>query len=301
MTSLSEVYDGEVGTETGLRRLYLGVGLFLLGAVLAVAGILAATMSPPFAHVFANLADARHNGGVLVGVGVPVAFLGLSSILPAGRKTRIAAIVGACVAFLGVALFYHAYPCQWSGSTCHNGRMDLTLPTAFVYFAGMATTFWCFFVGAANFKTRNDPGGTVRMEVTREGETQIIEVERSAVSGLGGVGLLGATPDGDVETQTAAGQAGVDQTVSDGGAPETDISSPMDRPSTSEQTTSDAEIMTDDEAPPRPKGDTYCGNCAHFRYVRTENGMQPYCGLHDEAMDSMDACDQWTPRGPSTR
>jgi hypothetical protein len=24
--------------------------------------------------------------------------------------------------------------------------------------------------------------------------------------------------------------------------------------------------------------------------------MQPYCGLHDELMDDMDACEQWTPR-----
>ncbi|MFC6754747.1 hypothetical protein ACFQEU_14970, partial [Halorubrum tibetense] len=43
-------------------------------------------------------------------------------------------------------------------------------------------------------------------------------------------------------------------------------------------------------------GDTYCGNCAEFDYVRTDDGMRPYCGHYDELMDDMDACDQWTPR-----
>ena len=43
-------------------------------------------------------------------------------------------------------------------------------------------------------------------------------------------------------------------------------------------------------------GDTYCGNCAQFEYVRTDQGMQPYCGHHDELMDDMDACEEWTPR-----
>jgi hypothetical protein len=43
-------------------------------------------------------------------------------------------------------------------------------------------------------------------------------------------------------------------------------------------------------------GDRYCGNCAHFDYVRTDRGIQPYCGLHDELMDDMDACEEWSRR-----
>jgi hypothetical protein len=46
--------------------------------------------------------------------------------------------------------------------------------------------------------------------------------------------------------------------------------------------------------PPTPaQTDAYCGNCAHFDYVRTDSGMTPYCGLHDQRMTDMDACDQW--------
>jgi hypothetical protein len=55
--------------------------------------------------------------------------------------------------------------------------------------------------------------------------------------------------------------------------------------------------MRDDEPQPGPTGDSYGGSCAHFDYVKTGQGMQPYCGLHDEVMEDMDACQQWTPRG----
>lgn len=57
--------------------------------------------------------------------------------------------------------------------------------------------------------------------------------------------------------------------------------------------TDDAEFL--DEEPAAPVGDTYCGNCTHFRYARTDDGMVPYCGLHGETMDDMEACDEWTP------
>jgi hypothetical protein len=30
--------------------------------------------------------------------------------------------------------------------------------------------------------------------------------------------------------------------------------------------------------------------------VRTDEGMQPYCAAHDELMDDMTACDEWTGR-----
>jgi len=123
------------------------------------------------------------------------------TVLPADRRTRAAAVVGAAVMCLGVALFAHAYPHQWVGGPSPE-LTDLTLPTAGLYFLGAATALWSVFVGVANFKTRNDPGGTVTMEVTHKGETKIIEVERDRIGGMGGVGLLGGTPDGDVETQT---------------------------------------------------------------------------------------------------
>jgi len=62
-------------------------------------------------------------------------------------------------------------------------------------------------------KTRNDPGGTARMEVTEEGTIKLVEESRS-LPGLGGIGFFGRDPDGDVETQTNRRAT----TTSDGGS-----------------------------------------------------------------------------------
>ncbi|WP_313692761.1 DUF7139 domain-containing protein [Halorarum halobium] len=341
MTSLGEVYEGKVGEYATLRRLYLGVGLFLLGALLVICGIVVASTDVAIGAL--GLAGARQYGGVLGGLGVPAVFLGIFTVLPTGRRTRAAAVIGAGVAVLGVALFAHAYPCQWSGSNCGAGLVDLTLPTAAVYFVGTITTFWCLFVGVANFKSRNDPGGTVRLQVTREGETEIIEVPASQVSEVdgakgamgqfGGVGFMGSTPDGDVDTQTNRRRAEergreseLDSTVSDGGASARNVqhlreeggsasgsrSGGADRSGPTAATTAPDSPSSGPSGPTaggtagsaggdsagrsRNAGDAYCGSCGHFQYVRTENGMQPYCGLHDDLMDDMEACEEWNPR-----
>lgn len=199
MTSLSEAYGGRGRSEVDPRRVYLGVGSFVAGTLLLVVGLfVAAEVVLPSGY---SSGEARRLGGVLGGVGVPLVFLGVMTVLPADRNTRVAAIVGAAVMCLGVALFAYAYPNQWVGGP-HPELRDLTLPTAGLYFVGAATTLWSVFVGVANFKTRNDPGGTVTMEVTHKGETKVVEVDRAQLNRGGGVGLLGGTPDGDVETQT---------------------------------------------------------------------------------------------------
>ncbi|PHQ40559.1 hypothetical protein DJ69_00355 [Halorubrum persicum] len=336
MTSLSEAYGGRGRSEVDPRRLYVGVGAFVAGTLLLVAGILvAAEVVLPSGY---NSGEARQLGGVLGGVGVPLVLLGVMTVLPADRNTRVAAVVGAAVMCLGVALFAYAYPNQWVGGP-RPDLTDLTLPTAGLYFVGAATTLWSVFVGVANFKTRNDPGGTVTMEVTHKGETKVIEVDRAELNRGGGVGLLGGTPDGNVETQTnrngesgsgsgsepgsrgSAGPSGGTGSprpsgptngsnpagVSDGGATATDIRSPLDgsggaggEPAGSAGQSPDGtgEPITPGVSPTARDGpgDTYCGNCAQFDYVRTEQGMQPYCGHRDELMDDMDACEEWTPR-----
>ncbi|WP_435146478.1 DUF7139 domain-containing protein [Halobaculum sp. P14] len=340
MTSLSEVYEGQVGEYASLRRLYLGVGLFSLGAFLVISGIVVAATDLGVGTF--GLTMAREYGGVLAGLGVPATFLGVFTVLPAGRRTQAAAVVGTGVAVLGVALFSHAYPCHWSGTNCGAGLANLTLPTVGVYFLGAITTFWCLFAGVANFKSRNDPGGTVSLEITREGETQVIEVPKSqledvqgakgATGSVGGVGFLGSTPDGNVETQTnqrgAGDRAATDSTVSDGGASTNDITSLADDATVTRSVSSStnsgsagsppttdspqspsgpsasspaaggdsASEQRGGAAKPKNTGDAYCGSCGHFQYVRTENGMQPYCALHDDLMDDMEACDEWTPR-----
>jgi hypothetical protein len=241
---------------------------------------------------------ARELAGVLAGLGLPAAFLGSFAVLPASRRARAAAVIGASLSVFGVVLFREAYPYQWVGST---GSQDLTLPVVVVYFLGTITLFWCLFGAVANFKTRTDPGGTVRMEVTDEGTTRILEVTGS-VPGLGGIGLFGQNPDGDVETQTnrtgsddgdvlyardeTHTPAGGQQAASDGGAAAQGGGTGMD----------DAEPVPDEvveAASTRGQPDAYCGNCEHFQYVRVDGEIRPACTLHTEVMNDMEACDDW--------
>ncbi|MFB6091170.1 MAG: ribonuclease BN [Halobellus sp.] len=297
MPSLSEVYRGKQ-SGASLRRLLFGLGLFLAGALLVVTGIVIATTDVLYGTDPAALTAKRQLGGVLAGVGVPAVFLGIFAVLPSGRLTKAAAVVGAGIAVVGVALFTHAYPCRWSGSLCGAGKPDLTLMTVGVYFLGAIVTFWCLFVGVANFKTRNDPGGTATVNVTRKSETRYVPVERSR-GGLGGIGFFGGTPDGEVETQTGgrggSGSSGSAGTASDGGTEAESISSPLDESTTQPQSQSPDGRQKSDSRD-LDASDTYCGNCAHFEYVRTEEGIQPYCGAHEELMDDMDACEEWTSR-----
>ena len=248
MTSLTEVYEGNAREVSSLRRLYAGTALVLAGAGLALVALLLAT-TDLFGSYLAGEFTARTYSGVLGGLAAPVVLVGVFVVLPAGRRTRAAAAISASICVLGVALFWYAYPSHWDG----HGQ-DLTLFVSAVYLVGFFSAVWSLFAAIANFKTRNDPGGALELNVTRKGETRIVEVENPG--GVSGVGLLGATPDGEVDTQTnAAGQstsaapspqptsdsstrnsAGAStrpktgSPTSDGGSTETAVSSPLDDP-----------------------------------------------------------------------
>ena len=281
MTSLTEVYQENAREVSSLRRLYAGTGLVVIGAVLAVVAVLVAT-TDLFSSLFGDGLEAIRWAGILAGVGVPAVLVGIFTVLPTGRTVRAAAAIGASICLLGVVLFSQAYPHHWNG----HGQ-DHTLLVSTVYLLGLFIAFWCLFIAVANFKTRNDPGGTVEMNVTRRGKTKIVEVERS--SGLGSVGFFGGTPDGDVETQTAdVGSnptSGASAPTSDGGSSAQEIHSPA----------GGSAVEIDGESTPPEPTDRYCGNCADFEYVRTSSGMAPYCNRHDEGMDDMDACGEWRP------
>lgn len=284
MTSLSEAYERQTA-EVSRSRVLLGTGLFAVGALLLIAGILTATTTIA-TDMGLTVFGARELAGVLAGLGLPAVLVGVFTVLPASRVQRGAAAVGAGVAVAGVALFRYTYPNRWFIGGSEGIPSTLTLVTTVVYFAGAVVTFWTMFAAVATFKRRNDPGGTVTLTVTRGGETQTVEVAaedadkaREAFSGgSGGVGVFG-TDQEPVPTQTGPGAS-----ASDGGTTSRDITSPADE---------DAEVME----PPTDPGevtDRYCGNCTHFEYVRTDDGIQPYCGFHDVLMDDMEACSEWT-------
>ncbi|QIO22312.1 hypothetical protein [Haloarcula sp. JP-L23] len=209
MTSLTDVYEGEVGRVASRRQQLVGSGLFLAGVAGLVAAIALATTNVGSTVGLGDYA-ARKAAGILAGIGLPVVVLGVFAVLPASRRVRATAILGACVSMLGVAVFQHIYPYNWMT----NAPLQ-ALGTSIVYVAGVLTTFWCLFVALATFNTRKSPGGTARMAVTEEGTIKLVEEARS-IPGLGGIGFFGEDPDGGVETQTNRHEAG-HGTVSDGG------------------------------------------------------------------------------------
>jgi hypothetical protein len=253
----------------------MGVALFSIGVILTISGIIIGTSTAVTGSLALGVFEAREIAGISAGIGLPATFLGVVTVLPqAGHRVRFAAGVGAAIALLAVLVFRSVYPSQWYGMS-----VDYTLPVTAIYFVGAITTLWALFSAVANFKIRNDPGGTVRLRITTQGKTKVVDVSNENLrSHLSGIGFFGSPPDGSVETQTA------------------NRSSPSRvRPSTASTdggaTTDDAVFL--DTAEPEPRGDIYCGNCSQFKYVRTSSGLQPYCGLHSETMDDMDPCQQW--------
>jgi hypothetical protein len=323
MASLTEVYRGNSGA--GLRRLYAGVTLFGVGAVLVTAGLVVASTGIG-SRFGLGLYRSRELAGVLGGLGFPAVLLGTMVALPrASRGLRTAAAGGAVVCLLGVGMFARWYPVDWIGGS---GNTTMTLVVATTYFAGTILTTWSLFTAVANFKARNDPGGTISLEITKAGETRVVEVSNDELRGkLGGIGMLGGTPDGEAETQTnrdavgsgsgsgtgagsrtgRGGASGSSPTPNSSPSP-SHAASPSPSPGSASATDGGASASrsireptgTDDDAefvdePPAPSNDRYCGNCSHFRYARTDDGLVPYCGLHSEAMDDMDACEAWSP------
>ncbi|WP_267161898.1 DUF7139 domain-containing protein [Halovenus salina] len=285
MTDLSEVYEGGRTVVNPQQRL-LGMTIFAVGAVLVVGAIPIATtdLSSWFGL---DLYGARQAAGVLAGLGVPAVFVGIFVVLPASNTTRAATAIGASLTVFGVALFSYAYPSRWLSND-----PQFALGTIALYLAGALVTFWCLFVAVATFKTRDDPGGTARVEITEEGKIRVINPSdggKPSLPGFGSVGLFGNDPNGTVPTQT-----------NDDSQPtpaETDDSVVMAKPTSDGGAATAEDPAIEDEiaesAQTRRQPDTYCGNCAHFEYVSVDDEYVPYCGYHENVMEDMDACSEW--------
>jgi len=280
MTSLTDVYQRRIGAVASRRRVLAGLTLFAVGLSLVAVGVLLATTGIGSA-LGLGVYGAREWAGILAGLGLPGTFVGLFTILPTSRLTRATIAIGASLTVFAVALFTHAYPTQWPGAPAADPALALT--TLALYFVGAITTGWCLFVAIATFKTRKSPGGAAEMRITEEGTVRLVERAGRDGSGVGGIGLFGTDPDGEVPTQTgnASGGAGsARQTASDGGSTAVDPSADDD----------DALVGS---VTARGQPDRYCGNCEQFNYVRVDDGLEPYCRHHSRYLDDMDACDAW--------
>ncbi|WP_135365771.1 DUF7139 domain-containing protein [Halosimplex halophilum] len=174
MPSLSEAYDRGEWTGRDPRRVSAGGGLFVAGALAVVAAILVLTTGLAAVFDATSTTDARRVAGVLAGLGIPAMFLGVVAVLPASRRERLGALAGAALSVAGVAMYWHVYPQQWVEASD-----SMAFPTAMLYFVGGSVALWFVLSAVASFKLRNNPQGTVRLEVTRQGETEEIHVTRS--------------------------------------------------------------------------------------------------------------------------
>ncbi len=292
MTSLAEVYDGVGGTS--LRRIYLGTTLFASGAILVVSAIIIASTDILAIYDIGTF-GARRIAGLLAGIGVPAVFVGIFTVLPANPRERATAAIGGSVALFGVVLFWEVYPSQWYGATPDH----LTLPVVVVYFVGLITTFWALFTAVINFKTRNDPGGTITLKRTVEGETQFVEVPLSEIEGKtlqeastgSSVGVLGGVDKNEVmsPSQNTSTESEGEIMQQRNPEPSQNDSSPA----------SDGGLTPEEPRPSANRSDKYCGNCQYFAYEQTVDGLQPSCEYFETLMDDMEACDNWEPNLPT--
>lgn len=166
MPSLDQAYDRR---WEGLRDPHrVGIGLVLAGigalAVLVAMGLVAA---------WPNDTGAKQAGAMAAGLGVPAMLLGVVVVLPASRRNRLGVVAGTLLTLAGVALFWFAYPDRWTRTS-----QSMAFETAAVYAIGCAIALWFVFSALAATRLRNNPLGTVELEVVREGETRTLEVSR---------------------------------------------------------------------------------------------------------------------------
>ena len=164
MPSLDEAYERKRANGPRSRRVVAGLAL-VAGGVVAVVAALA------LLAVYGDTAAANQQAGAIVGTGIPVMLLGVVVVLPASLHERVGVVMGTVLAGVGVALFWHAYPGRWTQTA-----NPLAFETLLVYGVGCAVALWFVFTAIATFRRRNNPHGTVQLEVVRQGKTQTVQV-----------------------------------------------------------------------------------------------------------------------------
>ncbi|MFW5955872.1 MAG: DUF7139 domain-containing protein [Halorhabdus sp.] len=172
MASLGEAYGNSRWGDRDPHTVYAGIAVFVVGALAIVAAI--GLVTTPLSAVFDLDEMATYRvAGIVAGLGVPATLSGVVAVLTASRRQQVGVVVGAVVAVVGVGLFAHAYPTHWTAS-----GSPLAFYTAVVYVAGGLLALGSVFAALANAHVRNNPHGTVRLRLTRQGETRTVEVSR---------------------------------------------------------------------------------------------------------------------------
>jgi hypothetical protein len=167
MTSLGEAYERNSYEGRDPRQVIGGSALLVAGGLALVAAtVLLSTAA-------GGATDPKKFAGVLAGLGIPALLLGVVVVLPASLRARLGVVFGALLTVAGVGLFWHAYPSRWI-----EAADSLAFETTMVYFVGGAIGLWYVFSTIATFRRRNNPQGTVTMEVVRQGDTKTLELSR---------------------------------------------------------------------------------------------------------------------------
>lgn len=170
MPSLSEAYERR-RQERDLRR-PAGAAVFVVGIIcILVALVLASTAV--YETLGWDLLTAREVAGVLGGIGVPLLFVGVITALPTTIRERSLTGVGIVICLGAIGLFTVAYPSSWYGVSADH----LTFEVAILYGAGALIALWYVLSAVATFTTRNNPHGTVRVEISTGTGTEIVELE----------------------------------------------------------------------------------------------------------------------------
>jgi len=173
MEDLGDAYRDRRWEGRDLRRVAAGATLAVLGALAVVVGLLVVTT--PLADLLgaSDVRAAEKLAGILGGLGIPAMFLGVVVVLPSTRREDLGVATGAVFCLVGVSLFQVAYPARWT-----TGQQTLAFETTMAYFLGVALAFWFVFTAMASFRTRNNPQGMVRLELTRRGQKKTVRVSR---------------------------------------------------------------------------------------------------------------------------
>ncbi len=173
MTSLDDAYNRSSAFDgRDPRRVYGGLAVVAVG-VLALLGaiLLVATQG--------HATDGKKWAGLFAGLGIPVLLGGVVIVLPASLRQRIGVLLGAVLTVFGTTLFWHAYPDMWT----RTGN-SMAFETIMVYALGGAIALWFVFTAIASTHVRNNPHGTVTLELVRQGKTKTVEVSRDRYNTL---------------------------------------------------------------------------------------------------------------------
>lgn len=171
MTSLDDAYSRSPRDSLS--------GRVLAGAVLLTVGALAIVAAIGLVWLGTTNTTTKLWAGITAGLGIPAMLAGVVVVLPASFRQRLGVAIGTALATVGIWLFRYAYPDRWTRTA-----NPIAFETLLVYGLGCAIALWFVFGAIATTRLRNNPQGTVSLEIIQEGETKTIEVDRSEYRNL---------------------------------------------------------------------------------------------------------------------